>query len=572
MNEWNYDKQAEMQVLGAMLEEPALIAVGLETIGISGNAFFMKAHQKVYDAMIALSQQGQTIDALAVHRYIDDAKLLNEVGGTEYLAGLIHSNSVAYSDENFRHWANIIATCHRRRQLAASFKKAWARLEAEDDIEDIVGQVQAGLASSAQTQKWQRADKVIEQVKVEKDRQIADKTTYPRWGYHLVDLVLGGLHPAQLVIIAGRPSSGKTTFAQNVAVNVALQNKPVLFLSYETSETSLAKRYIVSKAEAIKYRDLDQGTQDDWWKKYGNEFAKARDEITDKPLFFDYSQPFGENILANVRQFQLENPDMALLVVDYIQLIGMSGKANRYEKVTEISNVLAMTAKKLNICVIALSQLSRSIERRSDTRPMLSDLRESGCLHGDTLLQLSSGKLIRICDLVGQTDIDILSMNACTGKIEVANMSQAVHSGYKYSYKLELASGRNITATANHKFFTVDGWKELSKINIGDVVSTKLVNNDIYWDRVINIEDAGMIDVYDATVPQNGNFIANDIIVHNSLEQDADIVAFIHRPWQFDQSYHPSDTMLVVAKNRNGALEDIPLRFVPSKFRFEGVE
>jgi replicative DNA helicase len=207
---------------------------------------------------------------------------------------------------------------------------------------------------------------------------------------------------------------------------------------------------------------------------------------------------------------------------------------------------------------------------------MLADLRESGCLTGDTrLLRADDGREITLGELVrtGARDIPVWSLDD-DWRLVPATLTHAFPSGLKQVYLLRLASGRELRATANHKFRTVHSWVSLGHLDVGDELATPAKLSapdlgDVAWDRIVAIEPLGEEDVFDATVLGTHNFVANGVVAHNSIEQDADVVAFIYR----DDSYNPESTdkgtaEIIVAKHRNGPTAKIRLAFLEHLTKF----
>jgi replicative DNA helicase len=237
------------------------------------------------------------------------------------------------------------------------------------------------------------------------------------------------------------------------------------------------------------------------------------------------------------------------------------------------------------------------VEARTNKRPMLSDLRESGCLSGDSLITMAdTGSEIPIRDLVGKSDFAIWAVNPQTLKMERAIVSNAFCTGSKPVYQLKTQLGRSIKATANHQFLTIHGWKRLDELQIGDRIAmprgipspelqtmgdaeilelTELCNlavSDIYWDQVMNIDSLTEELVYDLTVPSLENFVANNFYVHNSIEQDADLVINLYR----DEYYNPETpdrgvAEIIIAKHRNGPVGTVKLLFEPRLTKFENM-
>jgi len=251
-----------------------------------------------------------------------------------------------------------------------------------------------------------------------------------------------------------------------------------------------------------------------------------------------------------------------------------SGKRNenRVQEISEISRNLKGLARELNVPVLALAQLSRAVESRQSKVPQLSDLRESGCLASETLVYLPDlGMYKPIEQLVGQTGFRVLALNTETWQLEPAMVSNAFATGRKPVYKMTTRLGRSVRATANHKFLTIQGWQRLDELSQGQRIA--LAQSDVYWDEIISIAPDGETEVYDLTVELHHNFISNNIISHNSIEQDADIVMFIYR----DDVYNPDSERkniadIIVAKHRNGPVGEVSLYFQTNQTRFRDLE
>ncbi|MBV8528237.1 MAG: replicative DNA helicase, partial [Candidatus Dormibacteraeota bacterium] len=224
--------------------------------------------------------------------------------------------------------------------------------------------------------------------------------------------------------------------------------------------------------------------------------------------------------------------------------------------------------------VLALSQLSRESERRENKRPQLSDLRDSGCLVGSTPVLLpGSGCTRSIESLAGESGFEILALNEATFRFEPQAVARVFRTGHHPVFDLRTRSGRSIRATANHKFFTVDGWRRLDRLT----PSLRIVAPGERgtagaagcWAEIASISPAGSEDVFDLTVGGGlHNFVAGDLVVHNSIEQDADVVLFLYREGLHNREVDRAKTDLIVAKNRNGPVDDLKLVFIDSQTAF----
>jgi len=285
-----------------------------------------------------------------------------------------------------------------------------------------------------------------------------------------------------------------------------------------------------------------------------------------------------------------------------LQLMSAERSAgNRVQEVSEISRELKGLARELDVPVVAAAQLSRAVEQRQSKRPMLSDLRDSGCLTGDTLVTLAdSGERVPMRDLGCRSGFAGWAMNPATYRLERAVVSKAFLTGVKPTYRLTTRLGRTIRATGNHLFMTIKGWERLDELAAGVHIALPrampgigtayggmtimnqnlsreraarvaqvaesaelqtLAESDVYWDSIVSIEPDAIEEVFDLTVPGPHNFVANDIVVHNSIEQDADVVMFIYRDDYYnpDSSERPNIAEVIVAKHRNGPTGTIDL-------------
>ena len=383
-----------------------------------------------------------------------------------------------------------------------------------------------------------------------------------------------------------------TAFGLEIARKMAeIHRLPVAIFSLEMSKEQLVYRLLASQS---KVRSSDMGidsnrlrtgqiSENEW-----GTVAMAISGLSELPLFIDDTpNPPITELRSKARRLQSEKGGvLGLILIDYLQLMEGSGSDNRVQEISRITRSLKALARELNVPVIALSQLSRGVEARTNKRPMLSDLRESGCLSGDSLITMAdTGAEIPIRELAGKSDFAIWAVNPQTFKMERAIVSNAFCTGSKPVYQLRTQLGRSLKATANHKFLTIQGWKRLDELQIGDRIamprqipsleSTEIFNlavSDIYWDQVINIDPLEEELVYDLTVPSLENFVANNFYVHNSIEQDADLVINLYR----DEYYNPETpdrgvAEIIIAKHRNGPVGTVKLLFEPRLTKFENM-
>jgi replicative DNA helicase len=348
---------------------------------------------------------------------------------------------------------------------------------------------------------------------------------------------------------------------------------------------------LLSTETSIPLQNLRVGnlTDDEW-----SRLIVATDKMARRKLFVDdggYATI--HHVRSKLRKLKSQHPEITMAIIDYLQLMsGDGGREGRQQEISEISRGLKQLARELQIPILALSQLNRGVESRENKRPMLSDLRESGCLSGDSMIvDAKSGKRYRIDELANNKDLLPIETKSMDKNLQVNNftITNAFFSGEKIVYKLTTQSGKTINATANHKFYRVDGWIRLDDLSVGDKIATP-DGVIIYWDEIVSIEKLEKVKTYDLTVDSVHNFVANDIIVHNSIEQDADIVMFVYRDdvyreaaekekemkakangQEYDNKYQKKmeeETELIVGKQRNGPTGTVRLIFQKRFTRF----
>jgi replicative DNA helicase len=365
-----------------------------------------------------------------------------------------------------------------------------------------------------------------------------------------------------------------TSLALSIAYNVALKAQGTVgVFSLEMSREQLVQR-LLAMHTGIDTQRLRTGTIHD---RDLQVVMEAMGVLSALAVYIEDTPGLSiMEVRSRARRLQSE-VGIDLLVIDYLQLMQGRRTDNRVQEVSEISRGLKALARELNVPVLALSQLSRAVEGRTSHVPMLSDLRESGCLAGESLVYLpDEGVYRRIDELVGTTGFRVLALNIETWKMEPRPVTHAFSTGVKPVYRLTTRLGRSIRATGNHKFRTIAGWCRLDQLVPGQRLALPrqiLAQSDVYWDEVVTIEPDGETLVYDLTVEGLHNFVANDMTVHNSIEQDADIVMFIYREELYDKETDKKGIAEVhLAKHRNGPLGVIPLRFENNTTQFQNLE
>lgn len=626
--------EAERAVLGALLIDPD--AVTKIASFVRAEDFYRERHAWIFSSLIALHERREPADFVTLVDELERQERLEAIGGPAYITELINSTPTAiYVD----FYARIVErTAILRRLIGAAGKIAELAYDEANDVDEVVDraeQIIFGISESRIHRDLTPIGSIMANVVDTIDFLARNQDTLMGvpTGFVMMDKMLGGFQKSDLIILAGRPGMGKSSLGMGIAQNAAKRHAArVAVFSLEMSNEQLVQRMLSVESAIDSHRlRLGQVYEEEWpiLMEAANTLAATRIFIDDTP---------GATVMdirTKARRLYAEH-GLDMIIIDYMQL--MSGNStpgrgeNRQQEISYISRSLKELARELNVPVVALSQLSRAVESRTDKRPMLSDLRESGCLAGDTPIYLpAEGRYVPIRSLAGRSGFEVLAVDPDTWKLQSAPVSRAFCTGTKPVFRLTTRLGRTIRATGNHKFLTIRGWKRLDELTIGESIaapkkrkrtvgipdrismrhhpvgiastlagsftrhhseisaemlnfshSTRTVENachvtvaesDIFWDQIVSIEPDGESEVYDLTVPGLHNFVAGNIVVHNSIEQDADVVLFVYR-----EDYYVEDTDrqniadIIIAKHRHGSTGTVSLFFRKELTQFRDLE
>jgi len=662
-----HNVEAEESVLGSLLIDPD--AIFRVAVFVAPADFYVERNGWVYEAILALYDRREAVDFVTLCDELERNDRLEELGGAAYITRLINVVPTSIHVEYYGHIVERAAI--RRRLIRAAGEIAALGYQEAEDVDEVVDRAERILFGVSQ-RRLSRDLLPIRQVISEYydridflyrhgDEFIGVPTGFPR-----LDRLLGGLQRSDLVIVAGRPAMGKTSLVLNIARNAAIKKQRIAVFSLEMSNEQLVQRLIASETGISSHRLRTGKLEEDEW----NKFAQATSILSEQHIFVDDTPSISAmQMRTKCRRLHAEH-GLDIIIVDYLQLMqGDRRSENRVQEISYISRMLKSLARELNVPVMAASQLSRAVEQRHEKRPVLSDLRESGCLTGDSLVQMADGRRLPIRDLADNgSPTRIVALNQETWKLEPVVARKAWKIGARPVLKLTTQLGHSVRATGNHKFRTLQGWKRLDEIEEGEHIALprswerldgsrstmteaeaallghlvgdgctnrdvipksvwriiveparqalgvsqramqasmgmsycgtalyksnmsreralrvsqivqsrqleRLAVSDVYWDRVSSIKSDGTEEVYDLEVPGHHNFVANDIILHNSIEQDADIVMFIYR----DEVYNPETPMkniaeIIISKHRHGPTGSVELYFEKELTRFRELE
>ena len=377
---------AEESVLGAMTLAPGAIAAVSEILSPDGREFYRESHAKIYRAALSLYGKGEPVDAITLVDELDERSELEDVGGkvrVHELAALVPATA------NAGHYARIVREAATLRGLihagAEIARLGWERpgdaTELVDQAEQIVFELSQQRAKGEFTHIEELLKESFERITALYESG-ADVTGVPS-GFRDLDRITSGFQEGNLIIVAARPSMGKSGLALCIAANLAVRAAtPVALFTLEMSKSEVTQRFMCSEAKVESQR-LRTGklAAEDWPRLTG-----ACDKLAKAPIYVDDTGSITMmEIRSKARRLKQKHPDLGLIIVDYIQLMTSGTTAeNRVQEVSQISRSLKVLARDLDVPILALSQLSRAVEQRHDKRPILSDLRESGSLEQDS--------------------------------------------------------------------------------------------------------------------------------------------------------------------------------------------
>ena len=409
-------------------------------------------------------------------------------------------------------------------------------------------------------------------------------------GFFDLDSLTQGFQKSDLIIIAGRPSMGKTAFALNIARNVTdLQNYPVVIFSLEMSRNQIIYRFLSNECGITNSKLRSGNINSNEWKS----LSRAISSLSDLNLFIDDKSDITiAEIRAKLTTLRSRFSKIGLVIIDYLQLISdPQFKDSRVNELSRITRNLKLLAKEFNIPIIVLSQLSRSVESRINKKPLLSDLRESGCFSLSTNFYISLQKIKQFFsnDTIRKKTNLTIGVKQCKNLLSLSfsSIESLFPTGYRFTYKIFAIGHYYIKLTKNHKILTQYGWKKIENLfksdllllldkynflsNFNDSSSFKVYPSFTLL-KINNISPCQNEFVYDCWLPMTNNFLGNGYILHNSIEQDADLVLMLYR----EQYYSDNNEMqniadINIAKHRNGPVGSIKLIFESNTASFSNM-
>ncbi|PSL45919.1 primary replicative DNA helicase [Salsuginibacillus halophilus] len=387
MSDWLSDRnppqhiEAEQAVLGAIFLDGTALVTASERLGPED--FYRAAHQRLYRVMLDLSEKGEPVDIVTIANELQERQWLEEAGGLTYVTEL--SNAVPTA-ANVEYYSQIVEEKSLMRRLIHTAQSiASEGYGSEEEIEDVLSNAERSILEVSQRRNTGAfipiKDVLIETYdKIEMLQNRQDDVTGIPSGFAELDRMTAGFQRSDLIIVAARPSMGKTAFALNIAQNIAIKSEEnVAIFSLEMGAAQLVQRMLCAEGNIDAQRMRTGALEEEDWEK----LTMAMGSLSRAGIYIDDTPGIKvSDVRAKCRRLKQES-GIGMVLIDYLQLIQGSGSESRQQEVSEISRSLKALARELDVPVIALSQLSRGVESRQDKRPMMSDLRESGSIEQD---------------------------------------------------------------------------------------------------------------------------------------------------------------------------------------------
>lgn len=371
---------AEQAVIGCILSRPDLLDKVSQLL--DPEDFYVESHRVVYSAMVDMTASGESVDFVGVHDRLLRLKQIDRAGGHAYLAQMV---SDAPSGSNIEHYVGLIRDCSMRRKVIRAANDIRVAAESSDKLEQsvacVVDDIFRIMRSDGSIKAPEPVGKLLPTVLSRIEDRLSGGDNYIKTGFDDLDAkLLGGFRPSDLIIIAGRPSMGKTALAMQIGANAAIDGKHVMVFTLEMSKHQLTER-LLSQIGGISYSRIISGNLED--SDY-DKITHALGRLYEAPLFIDDTGGLSVSDIAARARLQAKTSGLSMIIVDYLQIMSYRGNSiSRNDQLSEMSRQMKALAKELNVPFILLSQLNREVERRQDKRPAMSDLRESGAIEQD---------------------------------------------------------------------------------------------------------------------------------------------------------------------------------------------
>nr|YP_009314606.1 Replication helicase subunit [Liagoropsis maxima]SCW22860.1 Replication helicase subunit [Liagoropsis maxima] len=557
---------AEEIILGGILVNAEITQLAIREL--VAESFAIETHQLIYRTILDIYFKEKYVDSIILINTLWEINLLGKIGGIRKILNLLKQAQIFISQDitnlTAKYYIYLIKDKYLRR-LLIQYGYNIIKLAYINSIESkhiftktdkYIDRIKYMITQEDKTSINSMLTKFLINLKCEQPLQVDIKRPS---GFNTLDKIIDGFSHGDLIVIAGRPSMGKTSFSLNIALNMLKQDfKGICIFSLEMSKEQILYK-LLSMASKIPVNKLKAGyiNKNDWI-----QIQNASHQLVSSIINIDDTANLSiTNLSIKAKTFKNEYPSMSIMIIDYLQLVQVNNpkSSNRSEELSIITRSLKILAKELNIPVIIISQLNRNAESRINKQPLLSDLRESGCLNKST--QIAQYSLKTSSNSYFEYKPLMITFDYCHQYIKY-NIEQTItRSTTQYEYKIIKGSCNLVNTTHNHLVFTHQGWQKVDTIKSHQYTITYSINREQSIKR-ISLTNTKQL-MYDVTMPETRSiYCNNNFHVHNSIEQDADLVLMLYRESYYIQHTNKQDiTNLIVAKHRNGPTGTIELQF-----------
>ena len=576
---------AEEIVLGGILVNIEIMQLAINEL--ITESFSLETHQLIYRTIVEIYIKKDYVDSIILINTLWDLNLLNHIGGIRKILNLLRNAQIFISQDitypTAQYYIYIIKDQYLRRLLIQHGYNIIKLAYISSITPKTLFTKTNKYLESIQTQ-WSHAQDdnvgaLLSNLLINlKGEYILKHNKQLMSGFNHLDKISRGFKEGDLIVIAGRPSMGKTSFSLNIAINLIQKHKKsICIFSLEMSREQILYKLISMLAEIpINKLQLGHINTIDW-----TNVQKAANQLVESQIHInDNANMSLSNLTTTAKTLKHSYTNLQLIIIDYLQLIQFDTHkvTNRAEELSSITRSLKVLAKELCIPIVVLSQLNRNVENRVNKRPMLSDLRESGCICYHNLILKKQYGLIIQEKSYRQTKVHKNSNTFLQYQISSPN-SHIEKTTKKYVYTLNYAGSSMCYLSHNHRILTTIGWKRTDQIK-----QTYKINRINHLNTIPKVNTLSYIissfktDVmYDLSIYETRSFICNSqYILHNSIEQDADLVLMLYREAYYNDNINQDIkdkqiTNLIIAKHRNGPTGNIELQFNPTFSSFQNI-
>jgi replicative DNA helicase len=558
--------------------------------------FYVQSHKHIFKASKEIYDEKIEVNIDIVCDRLKLAGLLETLGGVKTLIDLI--NTIVITNNIETYIVLLIDKYLRRQVIDAANKIQILSYQSFDSIESLFDEAETILFRITQDKPTSNllltSEVLLETFADLEKRSLQSTYSGIKSGFFDLDMVTQGFQKSDLIIIAGRPSMGKTAFALNLARNVAeLQDWPVAIFSLEMSRQQLIYRLLSTESQVV-HSKLRTGNvnRDEWYA-----ISKAINVLANLKIYLDDTPNLSLiSIRTKVNTLNTKHGGIGMIVLDYLQLLSdPNTRDSRVQELSRLTRGLKILAKEFDTPILVLSQLSRSVESRVNKRPVLSDLRESGCVSGEMRLYLHDYNKYTTIETFLENKIKksilVLKNLDYSCLYHLINIKRGFSTGIRLLYRVQLFNHHLLKLTIKHKVLTLRGWIPLENLCSKDLLSALDITNlskflyfslfynslkkrlipDLSFVIIKSIDVDGYNLSYDLWVPSHNNYFINNSCVHNSIEQDADLVLMLYRDSYYTENVNDDTTEVIVAKHRNGPVGSINLIFDPKTVTFNNL-